>query len=52
MATPELGRPTLVGLLSVPVCSKEIRLGVMNRAIGTITGPEIPGSYVQNMTAM
>lgn len=38
LATPELGRPTRVGLLRVPVCSKEIRCGggVMSRAVGTM----------------
>lgn len=52
LATPELGRPTWVGLFRVPVCSKEIRLGVMSRAVGTMTDLAIPGSYIQNMAAM
>lgn len=52
LATPELGKPTLVGLLSVPAWSKEIRLRLMNRAMGTITGPAIPGSHAQNMVAV
>lgn len=38
--------------MRVPVCSKEIRLGVMSRAVGTMTDLAIPGSYIQNMAAM